>query len=332
MIRYAIRRFLALIPTLLGVSVVVFGIIRLIPGDPATAMLGERGTEAQIQALKQQMGLDRPIYEQYAIWFGNVLRGDLGTSLTTNIPVVDEIARKLPATIELSVVALIIAIALGLLLGVLAAIRRNSALDYGAMIVALVGVSMPVFWLGLMCIYLFAVNLHWLPPSSRSAESIDVRTNFYVVDTLLAGDFAALGDVLVHLLMPAFVLSTVSLAVIARQTRSAMLEVLGQDYVRTAWAKGLRESSVIARHVLKNALLPVITVVGLQVGLLLGGAILTETVFSWPGMGTLTVSAIQSRDYPVIQGSVLVLAGLFVLVNLLVDLSYAWLDPRIKYT
>ena len=331
MIRYAIRRVLALIPTLLGVSIVVFGIIRLIPGDPATAMLGERGTEAQIQALKQQMGLDRPIYEQYVIWFGNVLRGDLGTSLTTNIRVTDEIGRKLPATIELSVVALLIAIALGLLLGVLAAIRRNSALDYGAMIVALVGVSMPVFWLGLMCIYVFAVNLHWLPPSSRSAESIDVRTNFYTVDTLLAGNFAAFGDVLIHLLMPAFVLSTVSLAVIARQTRSAMLEVLGQDYVRTAWAKGLRESSVIARHVLKNALLPVITVVGLQIGLLLGGAILTETVFSWPGMGTLTVSAIQSRDYPVIQGSVLVLAGLFVIVNLLVDLSYAWLDPRIKY-
>ena len=332
MLRYTLRRLLSLIPALLGVSIVVFGVIRLLPGDPAQAMLSERATAEQAAALRERMGLNRPIHEQYGIWFGRVLRGDLGVSLTTNISVAQEIGRKLPATIELSFASLVIGTSLGVLLGVLAAIRRNSAADYGGMVVAVVGVSMPIFWLGLMAIYLFAVTLHWLPPSSRASEPVVVRTNFYLVDTLLAGDGAAFLDVLWHLIMPASVLATSTLAIMARQTRSAMLEVLGQDYVRTAWAKGLAERVVITRHALKNALMPVVTVAGLQVGSLLGGAILTETVFSWPGMGTLVVEAIRARDYPVVQGAILVLATVFVLVNLLVDLSYLWLDPRIKYS
>lgn len=331
MIRYAVRRVAILVPTLLGVSIVVFGVLRLLPGDPAQAMVTESASAEQVAAIRERLGLNRPLYEQYVLWLGQVLRGDLGLSIKTSIPVAEEIARKLPATIELSTAALLIGALFGVLLGVVAAIRRNSVADYGAMIVAVVGVSMPVFWLGLMAIYLFAVNLQWLPPSSRSTEPIVVRTNFYLLDTLLAGDLASFGDVLRHLLMPAAVLATGSLAIIARQTRSAMLEVLHQDYVRTAWAKGLHERAVITRHVLKNALMPVVTVMGLQVGTLLGGAILTETVFSWPGMGTLVVEAIRARDYPVVQGTVLMLAGLFVLVNLVVDLSYAWLDPRIKY-
>lgn len=331
MIRYAVRRIAILVPTLLGVSIVVFGILRLLPGDPAQAMVTESASAEQVAAIRERLGLNRPLYVQYVLWLGQVLRGDLGLSIRTSIPVAEEIARKLPATIELSAAALLIGGVFGVLLGVLAAIRRNSVADYGAMIVAVVGVSMPVFWLGLMAIYLFAVNLQWLPPSSRSTEPIVVRTNFYLLDTLLAGDLASFGDVLRHLLMPATVLATGSLAIIARQTRSAMLEVLHQDYVRTAWAKGLNEGAVISRHVLKNALMPVVTVVGLQVGTLLGGAILTETVFSWPGMGTLVVEAIRARDYPLVQGAILMLAGLFVVVNLMVDLSYAWLDPRIKY-
>ncbi|MSQ36717.1 MAG: ABC transporter permease [Chloroflexi bacterium] len=329
--RYLARRLLLLVPTLLGVSVIVFLFIRLIPGDPATAILRESATAAQVAELNAKLGFDRPLPVQYLEYMGRIVRGDLGESFHTRLTVVDQLKQKLPATMELALSAMIIATVAGVLLGILAAMRRGSILDYGTMTLALVGVSMPIFWLGLMLIYAFAVNLHWLPPSTRGEPPELVRTGLYTLDYLAALDANGFLDTLRHLALPGFVLATVPLAVIARQTRSAMLEVLGQDFVRTARSKGLRQQTVIARHVLKNAMLPVITVVGLQTGALLSGAVLTETVFSWPGMGTYVLEAILARDYTVVQSVVLVFAFIFVMVNLIVDLSYAWLDPRIKY-
>ncbi len=329
--QFIARRLLALIPTLLGVSVIVFLFLRLIPGDPATAILGDRATAEQAAALNERLGLSRPLHEQYALYMSKVVRLDLGEGFFTRIPVADELGRKFPATAELAVSAMLIATVLGLLLGIIAATRRGSVFDYGTMTLGLIGVSMPIFWLGLMLVYAFAVNLHWLPPSTRGEPPETLRTGLYTVDTLIGGDIDGFLRALRHLALPSFVLATVPLAVIARQTRSAMLEVLGQEFVRTAWAKGLRERVVISRHVLKNAMLPVITVVGLQVGALLSGAVITEAVFSWPGIGTYVLNAISLRDYPVVQSVVLVFAFLFVMVNLLVDVSYAWLDPRIRY-
>lgn len=331
MFPYIARRVLALIPTLLGVSIVVFLFLRLIPGDPATAFLRENATAAQVAAFNERLGVNKPLPEQYVTYMANVLRGDLGTSLHSGLPVADEIKRKFPATAELGLAAMLLATTIGVALGIVAAIRRASVLDYGTTTVALIGVSMPIFWLGLMLIYLFAVNLHWLPPSTRGEPPERLITGLYSVDFLLSADVAGWVEALRHLLLPAAVLATVPLAVVARQTRSAMLEVLSQDFVRTAWSKGLRERAVVTRHVLKNALLPVVTVIGLQVGALLSGAVLTEAVFSWPGMGTYVVEAINGRDYPIVQGSILFLATIFVLINLLVDVSYAWLDPRIRY-
>lgn len=325
------RRLLALIPTLLGVSIIVFLFIRLIPGDPATAILRETATEAQVAELNERLGLNKPLPEQYAAYMSRVLRLDLGEGFFTRASVAEEIGRKFPATAELALGAMLIATLLGLLLGITAATRRGSILDYGTMTLGLVGVSMPIFWLGLMLIYAFAVNLQWLPPSTRGEPPAVLRTGFYTIDSVLSADPEGFLRALRHLALPSFVLATVPLAVVARQTRSAMLEVLGQDFVRTAWSKGLRERVVIARHVLKNAMLPVITVVGLQVGALLSGAVLTEAVFSWPGIGTYVLQAINQRDYPVVQSIVLVFAFIFVMVNLIVDVSYAWLDPRIKY-
>jgi len=328
---YIARRVLALIPTLLGVSIVVFLFLRLIPGDPATAFLRESATAAQVAVLNERLGVNKPLPEQYVTYMAKVLRGDLGTGLHSGLPVADEIKRKFPATAELGLAAMVIATTVGIALGIVAAIRRASVLDYGTTTAALIGVSMPIFWLGLMLIYLFAVNLRWLPPSTRGEPPERLVTGLYSIDFLLSADPAGWVEALRHLLLPAAVLATVPLAVIARQTRSAMLEVLGQDFVRTAWSKGLRERAVVMRHVLKNALLPVVTVIGLQVGALLSGAVLTESVFSWPGMGTYVVEAINGRDYPIVQGSILFLATIFVLINLLVDVSYAWLDPRIRY-
>jgi peptide/nickel transport system permease protein len=329
--KFIARRLLALVPTLLGVSVVVFLFIRLIPGDPATAILRENATAEQIAAVNERLGVNKPLIEQYADYMSKILRGDLGEGFFTRSPVKDDLARRMPATAELALSAVLIATVVGIAMGIVAATRRGSPFDYGTMTLSLVGVSMPIFWLGLMLIYLFAVYLRWLPPSTRGEPPEFVRTGFYTIDYLLMGDLAGFGDALKHLVMPAFVLATVPLAVIARQTRSAVLEVLGQDFVRTAWAKGLRERNVVIRHVLKNAMLPVVTVVGLQAGALLSGAILTETVFSWPGMGPFVLEAILFRDYPVVQSVVLVFALIFVLVNLLVDVSYAWLDPRIRF-
>lgn len=333
MIQYIVRRLISMIPTLFGVSVVVFLFIHLIPGDPASAMLRENAPAEVAERIRESLGLNRPLYEQYAIYLGKVLRGDLGRSLVTNNPVTDDLANRLPATAELSILAILIATLVGIPAGIISAVRRNSIIDTASMFLSLTGVSMPIFWLGLMAIYLFAVELHWVPSGTRIGPDVQLTriTNFYLLDALLTGNFAALGDLLHHLILPSIVLATVPMAILARMTRSSMLEALNQDYVRTAHAKGLRTRVVVVRHALKNALLPIITVIGLQVGGLLSGAILTETIFGWPGVGRWVYDSIQLRDYPVVQGVTLTIALIFVFVNLLVDLSYAFVDPRIHY-
>lgn len=335
MLRYIGQRLLSLIPVLLGITLLVFLFLKLIPGDPANVMLGPRATPEAIAALRVRMGLDRPLIVQYLAFMRDLLRFDLGRSIITGIPILDELKVRWPATFELSVAAMLFATLLGIPAGVLAAIRKNGWIDNLTMSGSLLGVSVPVYWLGLMLIYLFSVNLRWLPPSGRlSIEgSLGFRpiTGFYVLDTLLQGNFAAFGDALSHLILPALALGTIPLAIIARITRSAMLEVMSQDYIRTARAKGLIERWVVSKHAFKNALLPVITIVGLQFGTLLGGAILTETIFSWPGIGSWIYDGILNRDYPVVQGGVIFVAIVFVLINLLVDVSYAFFDPRIQY-
>ena len=333
--RYIAKRLLNLIPVLLGITLLVFAFLHLIPGDPAVTMLGDRATPDRVAALRERLGLNQPLPLQYLTFLWNLVRLDFGTSIISGVPIAQEIRVRWPATFELSLAAMSIASIVGIPAGVLAAVRKNSAVDNLTMSGSLLGVSMPVYWLGLLLIYLFAVNMSWLPPSGRL--SIDVGfsfkpiTGFYVLDALLQLDFKALKDVLAHLILPAVTLGTIPLAIVARITRSAMLEVLSQDYIRTARAKGLLERWVIFKHALKNALLPVVTIVGLQFGTLLGGAILTETIFSWPGIGSWIYEGILNRDYPVVQGGVVFVAVTFVLINLLVDLSYAFLDPRIQY-
>lgn len=332
---YVLRRLLGLVPVLFGITLLVFLFLQLIPGDPAQAILGERGTPEQLEALREKLGLNKPLYVQYLTFVKNILTGDLGTSAVSTIPVAEELKRRWPATFELALAATLVAVVLGIPVGILAAVRKNSLLDTFSMSLSLVGVSMPVFWLGLLLVYLFAVNLHWLPTGGRLSTdlAIDFRpiTGFLVLDGMLALKPEVLMDALRHLILPALTLGTIPLAILTRITRSAMLEVLSQDYVRTARAKGLAERQVILKHALKNALLPVVTIIGLQFGTLLGGAILTETIFSWPGIGSYIYEGILNRDYPVVQAGVLVVATVFVLVNLLVDLSYALLDPRIQY-
>ena len=331
--RYLIKRLLVLVLVLLGVSLLVFGFVRLIPGDPAVVMLGERATPDSIERVRAQLGLNKPVYEQYLIFISNALRGDLGTSVLRGEPVTREILRRFPATIELALGAIIFAIVLGIPLGIISAIKRNSWFDVSSMIVALTGVSMPIFWLGLMLIFLFAVILHWLPSGARLDANTQYEpiTNLVLLDSLLQFNLALFMEGLRHLILPALALGTIPMAIIARMTRSSMLEVLNQDYVRTARAKGLKERSVILRHALRNALLPVITIVGLQVGLLLSGAILTETVFSWPGIGRWLVDAIYARDYPIVQGVTLSIAVIFVVINLIVDILYTFVDPRVRF-
>ncbi len=333
MLRYIIKRVLTIIPVLLGVSLLVFGFVRMIPGDPATIMLGERATPENIARVREQLGLNKPVYEQYAMFLDKALHGDLGRSVLRQEPVTQEIMRRFPATIELTLGAILIALVIGLPAGIISAIRRGSWFDTISMLVALTGVSMPIFWLGLMMIFLFAVVLHVLPTGARldSGTNFDAITNFLLLDTILRGDFVHFIQALRHLALPALALGTIPMATIARMTRSSMLEVLSADYIRTAHAKGLKERAVVIHHALRNAWLPVITVVGLQVGRLLSGAILTETVFSWPGIGRWLVDAIYARDYPIVQGVTLMIAIVFVGVNLIVDLLYAWVDPRIRF-
>lgn len=333
MLRYIAKRLLDLLPVILGITLLVFLFLKLIPGNPAVVLLGPRATPTEIEALQQQLGLNEPLPLQYFVFLGKLLHFDLGKSIISGIPITREIATRWPATFELSVAAMIVAIVLGVPAGILAAVRKNGWLDNIAMSTSLLGVSMPVYWLGLLLIYLFAVHLRWLPPSGRIGISVDFQpiTGFYLLDTLLRFNFKAFTDVLFHLILPAITVGTIPLAIIARITRSAMLEVLSQDYIRTARAKGLQERWVISKHALKNALLPVVTIIGLQFGTLLSGAILTETIFSWPGIGSWIYEGILARDYPVVQGGVVFVAIVFVLINLLVDISYAFLDPRIQF-
>ncbi|MDE3078230.1 MAG: ABC transporter permease, partial [Chloroflexota bacterium] len=302
-------------------------------GDPAYAMLGERATPNDVQRIHHQLGLDRPLALQYFEYLGRLFHGDLGTSIVTNQPVAGEIARRFPATVELTIGAMVVALLIGLPAGIISATKPYSAFDGASMVLSLAGVSMPVFWLGLMLIYFVAVLLRWLPPGGRLDLGVQVQpiTHLLVLDSIITANGAGLVSALRHLALPAMTLGTIPMAIVARMTRSAMLEVLGQDYVRTGRSKGLRETVIVGRHVLKNALLPVVTVIGLQVGLLLTGAILTETIFSWPGIGFYVYSAILAKDFPVIQSGILFFAAIFILANLLVDLSYAVLDPRIRY-
>lgn len=333
MTRYLFRRLLELVPVFFGVILVVFVISRLTPGDPAVVMLGEKATPEAVAQLRLALGLNDPLPVQFGRYLGRAVRGDFGRSIQSNERVVVDLATRFPATAELTFGAMLIASTVGVLTGVIAAARRNSWFDGVSMFVALFGFSMPIFWLGIMLILLFAWLLGWFPISGRLDLTVDLArvTNFYLLDAVLTRNWAALGNALRHLVLPAVTLSTVPLAIIARMTRSSLLEVLRQDYVRTARAKGLAERRVVFGHALRNAAIPVITVIGLNVGSLLGGAILTETIFAWPGIGRLVVDAIFARDYPVVQGAVLVIAVVFVVVNLLVDLSYAALDPRIRY-
>lgn len=357
MIQYAVRRLVAAIPVIIGVLIVTFALARAIPGEPCTAMLGEKATPKICEEFNRQHGLDQPVTTQFAIFVANMVRGDFGDSIRFKRPVSEILIERLPQTVELGMAALLIAVMVGIPLGIISALKRNSAIDVATMVGANIGVSMPVFWLGLMLAYIFALVLKdtpfQLPPSGRltagvspipfyevygwqftegtfAANMAEFASNFYVFNSIITADWEVLGDTVRHLILPAVALATIPLAIIARMTRSAMLEVLGLDYVRTARAKGLNQPQVVMKHAFRNALLPIVTIVGLQLGLVLSGAILTETIFGLSGVGRSLYEAITARDYPIIQGFVVVIAIGYVLVNLAVDLSYAILDPRIQ--
>jgi peptide/nickel transport system permease protein len=324
---------LQIIPVLLGVSIVVFFMVRAIPGDPAQLLLGQQATQAQVEQVRENMGLDKPVIVQYGIFLADALRGDLGTSIVTGRPVTTELLARLPATLELTAFAMLVAILVGVPVGVISAVKQYSLLDKFTSVLALTGISMPIFWLAMILIVIFFVNLGWLPFPGRLSTGYAVTsiTGLVLVDSLLTLNFAAFWDGLKHLILPAIALGTIPMAVIMRMTRSSMLEVMGEDYVRTARAKGVVPRRVIFKHALRNAMLPTVTVIGLQAGLLMGGAVITETIFSWPGVGQIAYDSVNRRDYAMIQGVVLYGATLFVLVNLLVDVLYAVLDPRVRY-
>jgi len=332
LLTFVVRRLILLVPILLGLSLLVFVWVRALPGGPAQALLGERGTPERVAAVQHAYGLDRPVLVQYGSFLGKAAKLDFGNSIHTQVPVRTEIRNRFPATIELSVAALLFAIGLGIPLGYLAARRYQTRFDDASVIGSLLGVSIPVFFLAFLLKYVFAVKLHWLPSQGRLdvLRDVDHPTGFYVLDGIVTGDPAATWDALRHLVLPGIALGTIPLAIIVRITRAAVLEVSSADYVRTAESKGLTRSVVTRRHILRNALLPVVTIIGLQIGLLLAGAVLTETVFNWNGMGQFLVEAIANRDFPVLQGGILFVALVFVLVNLLVDISYGFIDPRVR--
>jgi len=333
MLRFLLRRVALIVPTFVGVTLLSFLLIHLVPGDPIEVRFGERGlTPERLAMLRHEAGLDRPLWQQFLSYEGNVATGHLGESVVTHESVWSEFITLFPATIELSVCAMLFAIAIGLPLGVIAAVRRGSVFDYGLMGLSVTGASMPIFWWGLMMILVFSVALGWTPVSGRISDQFYVEpwSGFLLVDAWFSDDAGAVRSALSHLILPTIVLGTIPLATVARMTRSAMLEVLGEDYIRTARAKGLSGVRVVVVHALRNALIPVVTVIGLQVGTLLGGAILTETIFSWPGVGHWLIESIQRRDYPVLQGGTLLVASLVMLVNLGVDLTYGFLNPRIR--
>jgi len=330
---YIIKRLLQIIPVVLGVTIIAFALIHLAPGDPARTMLGQHATETEINEIRAKYGLDKPLYVQYFIWLGDVLHGDLGRSILTHEEVAIEIGARFPNTIELAIAAMIFAIIIGCLAGIISATKQYSVIDYTVMGVALFGISMPVFWLGIMLMMIFGVFLGWLPIGGRIDLLIPFNriTGFMVFDSIITANGAALISVLRHLILPAIALGTIPMAIIARVTRSSMLEVLRQDFIRTERAKGLSERIVIYKHAVRNAMVPVVTVIGLNFGLLLSGAILTETIFSWPGVGRLVVDAVYARDYPLVIGCILIFALVFVIVNLITDLLYTYIDPRIHY-
>lgn len=333
MLKYTIRRLIAILPVLLGLLVLVSLLIEFIPGDPARVMLGQHVSEASLEALRERMGLDRPFIVRFGAYLGHLFMGDWGESIREGRPILVILAERFPATFELSLAAMLFSATLGIGIGVVSAAKQYSIWDYGGTLVALIGISMPVFWLGLMMIYLFSLQIPIMPYGGRLSTGVvlTARSGFYILDAILELNGPALRDALWHLLMPAIALGTIPMAMIARMTRSSMLEVLRQDYVNTARAKGVRERVVVMKHGLRNALIPVVTVVGLNFGLLLGGAILTETVFAWPGLGIWLLHSIEARDYPAVQGGVLFIGALFIFINLIVDLSYAWINPKVKY-
>jgi len=340
MISFILRRLWLLLPSVLGITLLTFSLIRMIPGDPIEVMVGERTLDPVMHAAAlHRLGLDKPLYLQYVDYLRNLAHGDLGQSLITHDNVWTEFKTLFPATLELALAAMMLAVVVGLLAGVIAAIKRGSLFDHGVMGLSLAGFSMPIFWLGLLLIMLFSVKLGWTPVSGRIDLMFDIppRTGFMVIDAWLAESAdpvayaGAVKDAVMHLILPAIALGTIPMAVIARMTRSSMLEVLREDYVRTARAKGLSPKRVIFVHALRNALIPVLTVIGLQVGTLMGGAVLTETIFSWPGIGKWLIDAIQRRDYPVVQNGILLVAFLVILVNFLVDVLYGIANPRIRH-
>ncbi|MBI3240940.1 MAG: ABC transporter permease [Chloroflexi bacterium] len=356
MTQFFLRRLLLLLPVLAGILFTTFAIARLIPGDPCYVALGERATEEQCNAYRERLGLNDNIGVQFTRYLGNVVRGDFGVSLKTSRPVSDVIVERLPMTLELTIGAMLFSTTFGILLGIISAVRRNSVLDVVTMIGANIGVSMPVFWLGLMLAYLFALTLKgtplWIPPSGRLTSGLSIppltetfqldglagfplaavtfASNMYTLNALLTGNVKVWTDAAWHLILPSVAVGTIPLSIIARMTRSSLLEVLNQDYIRTARAKGLMQRTVIFRHALRNAMLPIVTIVGLQVGGLLSGAVLTETIFGLPGIGTWLITSILARDYSVVQAATVVIAIIYVMVNMLVDASYAFLDPRIR--
>ncbi|HEX9331497.1 MAG TPA: ABC transporter permease [Anaerolineales bacterium] len=356
MSQFLLRRLLLVLPVLFGIMFVTFALARILPGDPCFAILGEKVTVEQCKQFKEQHGLNDPILIQFVHYLGDVLHGNFGVSLKDGRPITQIVLQRLPMTLEVTIGAMLFSTFFGILLGIISAVRRNSAVDVGTMIGANIGVSMPVFWLGLMLAYVFALKFKgtpfWIPPSGRLSSGISIpplaqyyhlgnlsgiwgaivtfASNMVTLNALLTGNFKVLRDALWHLILPCIAVGTIPLSIIARMTRSSMLEVLGLDYVRTARAKGLVERVVVLKHALRNALLPIVTVVGLSVGGLMSGAVLTETVFALPGMGTQLVTSILSRDYAVVQAFTVVIAVIFVFVNLLVDFSYAFLDPRVR--
>jgi peptide/nickel transport system permease protein len=334
MLRYLVRRLLLLVPILFGVSLLIFFWIRALPGGPAESLLGERATPQLVEEYRHRYGLDRPVYVQYWAYLKTTLSGDLGVSIADRRRVTYDIRQRFPATVELAFAAMIFAISIGVPLGFLAAKRHGGFFDNFSLVFSLIGISIPIFFLAIILKYIFAIRLGWLPSVGRESITSNAKhpTNFYILDAIIERDWAALGDTIKHLILPAIALGSIPLAIIMRITRASVLDVQNEDYVRTARAKGLPPATVDRRHVFRNALLPVTTIIGLQTGLLLSGAVLTETVFAFPGMGSWLRDAIFNRDYPVLQGGILFLAIVFVVVNLIVDVSYAFINPRIRYS
>ncbi|MGK0367874.1 MAG: dipeptide transport system permease protein [Thermoproteota archaeon] len=335
MIKFMLKRLGVIIPTLLGVSILAFGLIRFVPGDPVLLLLGERGASPELYAKMQaNLGLDKPVLTQYGLFIKNMLQGDFGTSVVSKQPVLTEFMDRFPATLELGFTALLFAILLGIPCGIFAAINRNKFPDYSVMGLALVGYSMPIFWWGLVLILIFSVTLGITPVSGRLSVMFDIDhvTGFMLIDTLLAEEdkWPAFLDAIKHLILPAIAMGTIPLAVIARMTRSSMLEVIGEDYMRTAKAKGLPKFQVIAIHGLRNALIPVVTIIGLMFGSIITGAILTETIFSWPGIGKWMVASVTARDYPVIQGAIIFIAAMIIFINMMIDITYVVVNPKMR--